>query len=267
MDVLSKSLLARFRRRELGHFYILQARQSAHLASWMNEFLIAVLSDDGTSATHALGRLERGHPDVLWLKPQDDSYKVENGDFDPLFQTMAHRPLELPWRFIVVEKPETISDVYANKLLKTLEEPCDSCSIIFLLEQGRTLMSTIESRAIKLTLAQEKGALLGSAPAADLAQFLTSWCASYPQYFDEGLEFAQDRAALASELASLARSKPKVEENLFTALQLWAQENVTKPQVLESVLEALKHADFSRRLNNSCHERFYTLIHSMGPKA
>lgn len=263
MDILSKSLIERFRRRELGHFYILQGRHTPVLKDWMNELLLAILCDDGMPRAQAQGRLERGHPDILWLTPQEHAYKIENADFDPLFQAMAHRPLELPWRFIVVEKPETISEVYANKLLKTLEEPNPACTIIFLQEQGRSLLATIESRAIKLTLPQQQTHMPGGHTEQALHLFLAHWCQQYPDLYEGDLAFPAEPAALASELAALARSNAPVEENLFTAISVWTSQHIAKAQVLDRVLQAIKHANFSRRLNNSCHERFYTLIQSL----
>lgn len=265
LDALSKSLLARYRQRQLGHFYILRASDGSQLNQWMHEFLVSVLSDEGRSRADSNGRLERGHPDILWLKPLDQSYKIENGDFDPLFQTMAHRPLELPWRFIIIEKPDSISDVYANKLLKTLEEPSPATSIIFLHDAARPLMATIESRGIKISLPQLSATQPHLKVGLELADFLQQWCAGFPDYYDEQQNFSSDNNKIASELSSLAKSKAWIEENLVNGLLNWAQQNVKEAAVLDNIIQQTKHANSSRQLHNSVHERFHTLVHSIRP--
>lgn len=264
MDVLKNSLLARYRQRQLAHFYLLQASDETQLKSWARDFIISVLSDEGQARTDSERRLDQGHPDILWLTPQENAYKVQNGDFDPLFQAMAHRPLEIPWRFIVVEKPETIGDVYANKLLKTLEEPAEACTIIFLHRATHSLMQTIESRAIKLRLPPtEKAQLPRPKENQALGDFIAEWSLSFTELYETALELPNAGAQLISELAALSRSRPDVEENLVLAITTWAHHNISNAQTLAKVLNASKHSLLSRTVNNGPAERFMTLISSV----
>lgn len=261
LDLLTKSLLDRYRRRSLGHFYILNANEEEQLSSWTHQFLINILSDEGASKETCERRLKQGHPDILWLAPTDGSYKIENKDFDPLFQAMAHKPLELPWRFIVVEKPDAIGDAYANKLLKTLEEPSDFCTIIFLHAGARSLLATIESRGINLNLPNNATRELPT-PSKDqnLADYLGSWSQHYPELYDSPLELTSSSAALAGELATLSRSKSHIEANLMAAVMTWAEHSIEDGRILEEVIEAMQHNYRSKIYNNSTSERFFSLI-------
>tara|TARA_R110000868_G_scaffold248282_4_gene504662 strand:+ start:2035 stop:2856 length:822 start_codon:yes stop_codon:yes gene_type:complete len=262
-DLLENSLLKRYRLRSLAHFYILNASEEEILTKWTTNFLLKVLADDGASIEVCKRRLEQGHPDILWLSPSDGNYKIENKDFDPLFQAMAHRPLELPWRFIIVDKPQCIGDAYANKLLKTLEEPSDFCTIIFLQTGSNSLMQTIESRGIKLKLQENHNRKLPT-PAADqsLSQFLGAWSESYPELYDSPLELSEKTAALAGELATIVKSKSYLEANMVTGILTWAQYNIADSSILEEIIDSTHHGHISKIYNNSSAERFFSLINA-----
>tara|TARA_R110000868_G_scaffold242548_1_gene498083 strand:- start:55984 stop:56805 length:822 start_codon:yes stop_codon:yes gene_type:complete len=262
-DLLQQSLLNRYRLRTLGHFYILNADEESTLNTWAKNFLLKVLADDGASEQVCARRLEQGHPDILWLSPSDGNYKIENKDFDPLFQAMAHRPLELPWRFIIIEKPQCIGDAYANKLLKTLEEPSDFCTIIFLQAGSNSLMQTIESRGIKLRL-HEKSDRVTPTPSQDqsLSQFLSLWSESYPELYDAPLELSDKTAQLASELATLTKSKFHLEENIINGVLCWAQYQVDDSDVLEEIIDSAQHGHLSKIYNNSNSERLFSLVNA-----
>lgn len=266
MDILSTSLLERYRLRTLAHFYLLQAREETQLIEWAKNFLLKVLSDEGANLKDCERRLTQGHPDILWLTPSENSYKVDNKDFDPLFLAMAHKPLELPWRFIIVEKPETIGDVYANKLLKTLEEPNPACTIIFLHSDARPLMATIESRAIKLRLQDEQQRQIPEVQKEQsLTAYLQAWSAAFPEYYEQSLELPETPAALANELSTLSRKEPKIEANLVTGILTWAQATISDVEVLENIIQSNKHHGQSTIFHNSSAERFFNLVHALSP--
>jgi len=262
---LERVLLERFRRQSLGHFYIVKAKQETALIDWAKNFLVDVLIDSGLDAASAKRRLDQGHPDILWLTPKDDNYKIENDDFGALFSAMAHKPLELAWRFIVVEKPHSIGDVYANKLLKTLEEPSDYCSILFLHSESRSLLQTIESRAITLNLNFEtKNFEEFTSSSSDLAGHLTQWCRAHPELFELAEELPQNPAALSSELAQLAKEKgQRAEECLMNGILRFAQQHIADPAQLSELIRACEHGHQSRTFHNSNAERFFTLIHAL----
>ena len=137
--------------------YIIRPQAGAHslLREWHQNFLASLLSKAlGLSPEKAFERLQWGHPDLPVLAPASpgQNYKIEDASLAPLFLAQAHRPLELPQRLISVLDAECIPERYANKMLKTLEEPRPDTSVFLLVGDQRPLLPTIESRAITLRL-------------------------------------------------------------------------------------------------------------------
>ena len=263
-DPLLSSLVARYRNRTLGHFYILNSDSAEFSNEWAQSFCLKVLADQEANLEKNKRRLTQGHPDILWVAPEDEIYKIENKDFDPLFQAMAHRPLELAWRFIFVEKPQTIGNSYANKLLKTLEEPAEACTIFFLNTGSRPLLSTIESRAIKLRLLQEK---VNSNPTPNqdepLNQYLSRWMNHFSDLYDQDQKLSSQLPALASELALLCKGKSQNEANLVEGILTWSASHTHDPKVIEDLLSASKHQQQAKVFNSSINERFFSLVTSL----
>ncbi len=263
-DPLQTSLLARYRNRTLGHFYILNSESQEYAIDWAKQFCLSILEDHQADLDRNKRRLSQGHPDILWLAPQDEIYKIENKDFDPLFQAMAHKPLELPWKFIFVEKPQTIGTSYANKLLKTLEEPTEACTIFFLSTGSRPLLSTIESRAIKLRLLEEKN---DQSPVPKIEEalhdFLQRWMNHFPDLFEADNQLPTSLPALASEMALLCKGKGQIEATLVRGLLTWSVHNIQSPEVMDSLLTASKHQQKAKIFNSSINERIFSLVTSI----
>ncbi|PIP90351.1 MAG: hypothetical protein COW01_02780 [Bdellovibrionales bacterium CG12_big_fil_rev_8_21_14_0_65_38_15] len=260
-ELLGQALLARYSKRSLGHFYILNSSSEDYLKQWSKDFVLSVLFDQNKDANQNERRFNQGHPDLLWLTPEEDHYKIENKDFDPLFQAMAHKPLELPWKFIFVEKPQTIGSSYANKLLKTLEEPTDHCTIFFLNAGATPLLSTVESRAIKLNLnPPEPVEELTAKPKESLADFMQRWTAQYPNNFDADLEFSNQLPKLAGELSLLSKGKYENEAIVIQGLLNWSLVNIENPKTIEEILDASKHHQHSKAFNSSINERIFSLV-------
>ena len=141
--------------------YIIRPPSDGHfqLRDWHQNFLVNLLGKTtGLDSKAARERLKWGHPDLPVLAPASpgQNYKIEDADLAPLFSAQAHRPLELPQRLISILDAECIPERYANKMLKTLEEPRPDTSIFLLVGGQRPLLSTIESRAITLRLPSER---------------------------------------------------------------------------------------------------------------
>lgn len=260
-DVLGQALLTRYSKRSLGHFYILNSSNEEFLKQWSKDFVLNVLFDQNKDKEQNERRFIQGHPDLLWLTPLEDQYKIENKDFDPLFQAMAHKPLELPWKFIFVEKPQTIASTYANKLLKTLEEPTDRCTIFFLNTGSTPLLSTVESRAIKLIINPENDdQQINAKPNESLAEFLKRWTNAYPELFEDDLEFSTTLTQLATQLSTMSKGKYNIESNLVQAVLNWSLVNTNDPFTIEHILDASKHHQHSKAFNSSINERIFSLV-------
>lgn len=263
-EALGLALLARYSKRSLGHFYILNSSSEDYLKQWAKDFFLSVLYDQNKDRTQNERRFNQGHPDLLWLTPVDDQYKIENKDFDPLFQAMAHKPLELPWKFIFVEKPQTIGSSYANKLLKTLEEPTDRCTIFFLNAGSAPLLSTVESRAIKLIITPDdlKTEIIAN-PSEKLSDFMQRWTKEYPEFFDDQIQFSEQLPKLAGELSQLSKGKYDIETILIKGVLKWSLINIDNPQTIEQILVASKHYQHSKAFNSSINERIFSLVTSL----
>jgi hypothetical protein len=157
---LKNLLLQKIKHKKLAPFYIfkcspLEENPEEHLSQWMSSLIVDYLAQEtGCSKALAQEKSRLGHGDILWisLPESQQDYKIDSGDLTPFFKAQAYPPLELNYRLIVIESAEAIHGRYANKMLKTLEEPQEQTAIFFLNYQQRPLLSTIESRALCLSL-------------------------------------------------------------------------------------------------------------------
>jgi len=101
----------------------------------------------------------QGHCDIDdWY----DTLGIENKqgliremDADEAITTLSLKPYEGGWRMMVVWMAEKMNDSFANKFLKTLEEPMPGTLILLVCESDERLLSTIKSRV--QTLRVESG--------------------------------------------------------------------------------------------------------------
>ncbi len=97
-------------------------------------------------------RIEAGEfGDVVLLKPDGVSIKI--GQTRALISDVQVRPREGKQRFFIIEDADRLREEAANSLLKTLEEPPSSSTIILLTSRPNTLLPTIRSRAQKINFA------------------------------------------------------------------------------------------------------------------
>lgn len=98
-------------------------------------------------------RIERGiHPDVRLLKP-DEKGTIKVGDAREFSKEVRYRPYEGRQRFFLIDDSEKLREEAANALLKTLEEPPETSTIILLTAQPDALLTTVRSRSQQLTFA------------------------------------------------------------------------------------------------------------------
>lgn len=138
----------KFQQQELAHFYLVEPSQldsSGALNLWIEDFL-----------QQQSEKSIQNHPDILLINsdPEKRVYKWE--ELSVIFSFLNHRPLEWHQKVIVIPDAHKISDLISNKLLKILEEPPVPCTFFLLNPQKKTLLHTIESRAVKLQLPLEK---------------------------------------------------------------------------------------------------------------
>lgn len=89
--------------------------------------------------------------DLVTVEPDGQSIKI--AQTRALSQEVYYRPREGRQRFFLIDEADRMRDEAANSLLKTLEEPPPTSTIILLSARPDALLPTIRSRAQRLTFA------------------------------------------------------------------------------------------------------------------
>ncbi len=84
------------------------------------------------------------HPDVVTLVPWGAQIRIEQ--VREVRRIAQYAPVELPFRFIIIEPADAMNEASANALLKTLEEPPAHTRFILLSKAPTGLLVTIRSR-------------------------------------------------------------------------------------------------------------------------
>ncbi|MBO0798935.1 MAG: DNA polymerase III subunit delta', partial [Blastocatellia bacterium] len=92
---------------------------------------------------------EAAYGDVTTVVPDGQSIKI--AQTRALTEEVYYRPREGRQRFFIIDEAERLRDEAANSLLKTLEEPPPTSTIILLTARPDALLQTIRSRAQRLT--------------------------------------------------------------------------------------------------------------------
>lgn len=155
-DLLNR-LSQKYLSKDLAHFYIINGNleDPTLLKNWIHDFISTCVAQTfHCEKDNAQRRIELGLDDLFWPELN------KNGTWgqellNDLEKFIKYRPLEMNYRLAIIQEAQEIGQGLSNKLLKTLESPPDRTVIIFLNSNGKALLPTIESRAIKLQLQKE----------------------------------------------------------------------------------------------------------------
>ncbi|MFW6269058.1 MAG: DNA polymerase III subunit delta' [Bacillota bacterium] len=92
------------------------------------------------------------HPDVKFIKTEEDSNQIKIDQIRELQKEITLRPYETERKIYIIDEADKMNPAAANCLLKTLEEPPDYAVIILLAEKKDHLLPTIISRCQQLQL-------------------------------------------------------------------------------------------------------------------
>ncbi len=95
-------------------------------------------------------------------------------DADSVVSALSLKAYEGGWRMMVVWMAEKMNESFANKLLKTLEEPLPGTLIMLLCESDERLLPTIRSRVQTIKLKTESGETKEESN-PEFAEMLVSW--------------------------------------------------------------------------------------------
>ncbi|HVE63368.1 MAG TPA: DNA polymerase III subunit delta' [Mycobacteriales bacterium] len=93
----------------------------------------------------------RSAPDVTLIRPE--GVAILKGDAELIIGRMARRPQSSPWTVVVVEDADRLTDIAANMLLKTLEEPPPQAVLLLCAPSTEDILATIRSRCRSVVLA------------------------------------------------------------------------------------------------------------------
>ena len=108
--------------------------------------------DDSCDRCPVCRRIDEGtHGDIINVTPDGQFIKV--AQTRAMNEEVFYRPREGRQRFFLIDEAERLRDESANSLLKTLEEPPSTSTIILITSRPDALLQTIRSRAQRLTFA------------------------------------------------------------------------------------------------------------------
>ncbi len=109
----------------------------------------AAAGDDACGECASCSRVQRGlHPDVVYVTL--DKTVISIDAVRRVRQEAAYRPFEGRRRVFIVDPADLLSADAQNALLKTLEEPASSSTLILVTQRPMRLLPTIRSRCLSL---------------------------------------------------------------------------------------------------------------------
>lgn len=160
--------------------------------------------------------LRSGHPDCLWIRPDEGIIKVEQ--VRELPKALAYAPLEAEWRIVLIEDAHKLNPQAANAILKILEEPPARTIFVLVCPDPDLLLPTIRSRCQELRffpLNQEaiRSRLAGEGIAPDLAVPASAYAEGSlvrARRFAGDEELREARKRCASALLTLWEACPRI---------------------------------------------------------
>ncbi len=123
-------------------------RSDAKLPSMLTKLIVSLSKDSQTeNAVQLLKKLgiPNPHPDLLWIEPEEGK-NLGVKDAKKIREFLSFKPHSASGKAIVVIGADTFSLDAQNSLLKTLEEPPSTASILLTAASEENLLETIRSR-------------------------------------------------------------------------------------------------------------------------
>ncbi len=140
-----------------AHAYILEAPVGAGKKSFALRLaaLLAQTRDDGTAQEKekkCRRILEGSSPDVLMLRREEDKKSIGVDAVRDFCASVYLTPSELDFKMYIFDEADLITPQAQNALLKIIEEPPSGVYMLLLCENALSLLSTVRSRAQKISL-------------------------------------------------------------------------------------------------------------------
>lgn len=121
--------------------------------------------------THGTGNIDNWY-DALGIENKQGL--IREMDADEAINTLSLKAYEGGWRMMVVWMAEKMNESFANKLLKTLEEPMSGTLILLVSESDERLLPTIKSR-VQTIMVKSEGPKVQGENNAVFAELLVGW--------------------------------------------------------------------------------------------
>jgi len=133
-------------------------------------------------------RIAKGnHPDVLWLKRDEDTKGIKIERVRKLLDWASLKPYEAEWKVAVLEEAERLTEEASQALLKTLEEPPQHTIFVLLTEDKSQILETIQSRVFGIRLnSAETEEPAGIGPSGQLHEI------AWEQYLDKASGYKRE---------------------------------------------------------------------------
>lgn len=148
-DQIAHILFEKYQVNQLANLYLVEpdkSQKSELPMEWICSFLQKIIQAGGQNS------LLENEPDILLLQAPRNKKQYTKDDIEAIKSFITHKAMKLKQKFLIINSAHKLSETNANKLLKTFEEPPVPMSIFLLNETKQSLLSTIESRSIKLRL-------------------------------------------------------------------------------------------------------------------
>jgi DNA polymerase-3 subunit delta' len=199
---------------------------------------------DGCDECPVCRRIDAGgYGDVTVIRPEGQFIKI--AQTREMAEEVYYRPREGRQRFFIIDEADRLREEAANSLLKTLEEPPSTSTIILLTARPDALLLTIRSRAQRLNFA--------ALSVAEMEQYLAE---NYPRP--------------APDTALLARvTEGRIGQANAVDISIYRQERRTLIELLELLASGndrhrlLKAAEYIGKKEREDFERELALIASL----
>ncbi len=138
-------------REKLKNAYLIVCPKESELTAASNKLLLKIYCGNGVSCGVCAGCLKvsnKVHPDILIIKPDETSIKVDEARRVTPF--IYQKAFEGGYKTVVIERSELLTIEAQNCLLKPVEEPPANTVFIILARSQNSLLTTVASRCEKI---------------------------------------------------------------------------------------------------------------------
>lgn len=148
-QIIKDQLLQKAIKNEMHNVYLVEPNRSCtnnEVLNWTTDFLQKFLSHSGIKA-----KIEN-HQDVLIITPDDKKKYYGQESVEEIFKFLNYDASELKRKILIITNADKLSEISANKLLKTFEEPPIPLTIFLLNPLLFEVIPTVASRSIHLNI-------------------------------------------------------------------------------------------------------------------